>query len=144
MPPWLLAVDWVELDRELFVLGDLDLDTVTSRPDPLDLLEAAGAGDTEAAVSEDTVTESRLAPSGNAAILASSSCSCCKAFTNAAFNLFVCSALRAFLTLVVTHCSQITLPPPLPENRISLEFHYLFINNQFSNISVIFIRLSLQ
>ena len=115
MPPWLLAEDCVELDLELLVLGDLDLDTVTSRPEPLDL-EAAGAGDTEAAVREDTVTESRLAPSGNAAILASSSCSCCKAFTNAAFNLFVCSALRAFLTFVVTHCSQITLPPPLPES----------------------------
>ena len=127
MPPWLLADDWVELDRELFVLGDLDLDTVTSRPEPLDLLEAeAGAGDTEAAVSEDTVTESRLAPSGSAAILASSSCSCCKAFTNAAFNLFVCSALRAFLTLVVTHCSQITLPPPLPENKISLELLLIY------------------
>ena len=113
----------MELVR-LLVLGDLDLDTVTSRLEPLDLLEAAGAEETEAAVNEDTVTESRLAPSGNAAILASSSCSCCKAFTKAAFNLFVCSALRAFLTLVVTHCSHITLPPPFPESIIPLEQIY--------------------
>ena len=113
----------MELVR-LLVLGDLDLDTVTSRLEFLDLLVAAGAEETEAAVSEDTVTESRLAPSGNAAILASSSCSCCKAFTKAAFNLFVCSALRAFLTLVVTHCSHITLPPPFPESIIPLEQIY--------------------
>ena len=56
----------------------------------------------------EAVTESKEAPSGSAAILASSSCSCCRALTNAAFNLLVCSALRAFLTLDVTHCSQIT------------------------------------
>jgi len=43
-----------------------------------------------------------------AAICASSSCSCCKAFTNAALSRFVCSALRAFFTLVVTQFSQIT------------------------------------
>ena len=94
----------------LVMLGLLDLDTVTSSP-PLDreleLLEA-GAGDGEEDVREDTVTLSRLAPSGRAAILASNSCSCCKALTKAAFNLLVCSALRAFLTLDVTHCSQIT------------------------------------
>ena len=94
----------------LVMLGLLDLDTVTSSP-PLDLeleLLEAGAGDGEEDVRDDTVTLSRLAPSGRAAILASNSCSCCKALTKAAFNLLVCSALRAFLTLDVTHCSQIT------------------------------------
>lgn len=40
--------------------------------------------------------------------LCSISCSCCSAFTNAVFNLFVCSAFNAFFTLLVTHCSQIT------------------------------------
>ena len=93
----------MELDRDK--LGLLDLDTVTSRPLLL-VLELVLLEDEEE-VSE-AVTESKEAPSGSAAILASSSCSCCRALTNAAFNLLVCSALRAFLTLDVTHCSQIT------------------------------------
>ena len=93
----------MELDRDK--LGLLDLDTVTSRPLLL-VLELVLLEDEEE-VSE-AVTESKEAPSGRAAILASSSCSCCRALTNAAFNLLVCSALRAFLTLDVTHCSQIT------------------------------------
>ena len=90
--------------------GLLDLETVTSKPPLFDLepeLEEAGAGEEEE-VREETVTLSRLAPSGRAAIFASNSCSCCNALTKAAFNLFVCSAFRAFLTLDVTHCSQIT------------------------------------
>ena len=45
-----------------------------------------------------------------AAMWASSSCSCCRALTNAALSRFVCSAFRAFFTLVVTHCSHITFP----------------------------------
>ena len=100
-------------------LGDLDLDTVTSRLlEPtflialallltllLTLLLVAAAPGT---------TLSRLAPSGSAAILASSSCSCCSALTKAALSLLVCSCLSAFFTLLVTHCSQITLSS-LPE-----------------------------
>ena len=103
----------------LVMLGLLDLDTVTSKP-PLDLeleLLEVGAGEgLEEFVREDTVTLSKLAPSGRAAILASNSCSCCKALTKAAFNLLVCSAFRAFLTLDVTHCSQITRTS-FPETR---------------------------
>lgn len=40
---------------------------------------------------------------------ASISCSCWRAFTKAVFRRFVCSALSAFFTLLVTHCSQMTL-----------------------------------
>ena len=43
------------------------------------------------------------------AMWASSSCSCWSALTNAAFRRLVCSAFRAFLTLVVTQLSHITL-----------------------------------
>ena len=99
---------WVVLGR--VKEGLLDLETVTSKPPLFDLepeLEEAGAGEEEE-VREETVTLSRLAPSGRAAIFASNSCSCCNALTKAAFNLFVCSAFKAFLTLDVTHCSQIT------------------------------------
>ena len=77
-------------------------ETVTSSP--LDL-PAPELDDLPATL---PTTLSRLAPSGKAAIFASSSCSCCRAFTNAAFSLFVCSALSAFFTLLVTHCSQMT------------------------------------
>ena len=97
----------------LVILGLLDRDTVTSRP-PLERELEDGED-----VREETVTLSRLAPSGNAAILASSSCSCWRALTKAAFNLLVCSAFRAFFTLVVTHCSQITrtsFPEKIKEN----------------------------
>lgn len=45
------------------------------------------------------------------------SCSCCSALTNAVFSRFVCSALSAFLTLVVTHCSHITFGSFDTENR---------------------------
>ena len=82
--------------------GLLDLETVTSKPPLFDLepeLEEAGAGEEEE-VREETVTLSRLAPSGRAAIFASNSCSCCNALTKAAFNRFVCSAFKAFLTKV--------------------------------------------
>ena len=44
-----------------------------------------------------------------AAMWASSSCSCWSALTNAAFKRLVCSAFNAFLTLVVTQFSHITL-----------------------------------
>lgn len=46
------------------------------------------------------------------------SCSCCNALTNAVFKRLVCSALRAFLTFVVTHCSHITFGslPAVKEN----------------------------
>ena len=92
-------------------IGERDRDTVTSSPPallvvvvvmllrPLLLLLLFLV---------ELVRVSRLAPSGRAAILASSSCSCCSAFTKAAFSRLVCSALSAFLTLLVTHCSQIT------------------------------------
>ena len=53
--------------------------------------------------------EEELCEEAWAAMCASSSCSCCRALTNAAFSRFVCSAFRAFFTLVVTHCSHITL-----------------------------------
>ena len=86
----------------LVTLGLRLLDTVTSSP--LDLEPELD----EPLPATLPTTESRLAPSGKAAIFASSSCSCCRAFTNAAFSLFVCSAFRAFFTLLVTHCSQIT------------------------------------
>lgn len=39
------------------------------------------------------------------------SCSCCSAFTNAAFSLFVCSAFKAFFWLEDMQSSQSTTPP---------------------------------
>lgn len=55
-----------------------------------------GAGDTE--------------DGGDAwASLCSISCSCCKALTNAVFSRLVCSALRDFFTLLVTHSSHMIL-----------------------------------
>lgn len=51
------------------------------------------------------------------------SCSCCSALTKAVFNLLVCSAFRAFLTLVVTHCSQITRTS-LPTNKRCYKNHW--------------------
>jgi len=48
------------------------------------------------------------------------SCSCCRAFTNAVFRRFVCSAFSAFLTFVVTHCSHMTLGS-LPETKHSVQ-----------------------
>ena len=74
--------------------------TVTST-----LFRARGSGEAMRAEEEeeDAVCEAC------AAMWASSSCSCCRALTNAAFSRFVCSAFRAFFTLVVTHCSHITL-----------------------------------
>lgn len=50
------------------------------------------------------------------------SCSCCKALTNAVFNLLVCSAFSAFFTLFVTHCSQITDFTPKIVNKKRVEW----------------------
>ena len=58
-----------------------------------------------------------------AAMCASSSCSCCKALTNAALSLFVCSAFSAFFTFEVTQASQITLTS-FPEKRIKETLYY--------------------
>ena len=101
----------------LVTLGLRLLETVTSSP--LDL--PAPELDEEPLPATLPTTLSRLAPSGKAAIFASSSCSCCRAFTNAAFSLFVCSALSAFFTLLVTHCSQITFTFS-PETKMDLDF----------------------
>jgi hypothetical protein len=104
---------------DLDTLGDLDRETVTSSPLAFDvklLLPAAfpfvfGTGG-------EGLTVSRLEPSGKLAIFASSSCSCWRALTNAALSLLVCSCFKAFLTLLVTHCSQITRTS-LPEIKDS-------------------------
>ena len=66
-----------------------------------------------------------------AAMWASSSCSCCRALTNAALSRFVCSAFRAFFTLVVTHCSHITFPlDSLPARKKNSEKNMYSIYNK--------------
>ena len=99
----------------LETLGDLARETVTSSPAVPDVNDFFRDGE--------LTTVSRLEPSGKLAILASSSCSCWRALTKAAFNLFVCSCFNAFLTLLVTHCSHITRTS-LPEIKENIRLYW--------------------
>ena len=104
----------------LLLLPELDTFAgrmVTSRPGGRDDLVS---GEATLAAEDAVVTEAAPVTVGGGwlaaceAMWASNSCSCWRALTNAALRRLVCSALRAFFTLVVTQFSQITLTS-LPE-----------------------------
>lgn len=67
------------------------------------------------------------------ASLCSISCSCCRALTNAVFSRFVCSALRDFFTLLVTHSSHMILDS-LPVNNKHIIYTIQTYKINFKNI----------